>query len=126
MPAPEIFHRHQKAVLWAFDHYDDDGQPVVSSTAVEIDVRWEKTRREVVGPQGVPIATDATVAVDQDIAIGSLMWEGSINDIPGTSEVPESDLYQVINFQKVPDIKNRYIRRVVTLMRFNDTLPTSG
>lgn len=112
----------QRAVLWAKTGYDNYGSPTVSTVGEEIDVRWENKVQDVLDPQGNTISADATVVVDQDITVGSQMWEGKLQDIPGTQEIPTSDIREVIAFSKVPDIKGRNVRRVAMLKRLSDTL----
>ena len=109
---------HQKAVLWTFSSYDNQGEAKVSA-ATEIDVRWEESVRETLDPKGNVIAADATVVVDRDIANHSIMWLGAEDDLAS----PPVDLYQVISFSKIPDVKGRNFRRVVLLMKYSDELP---
>lgn len=124
MPPPETFCRHQKAVLWARTGTDDYGQPIVAAP-VEIDVRWDgPTRREVLDAQGNTIAIDAEVSCIQTIKVGSVMWLGKLTDWYGTGSAgTEVGLMEVKLYREVPDIKGREIRRTVSLMRLNDTLP---
>lgn len=118
MPALETTELNQKAVLWAADGYDDHGEPKVDA-GVEIDCRWENVTREVAGPGGTPIAIEAEVVVDRDVAIGSRMWLGELDDYAST----ETKLFTAA-FEKTPDLKGRNYRRVVLLSRASDTLPT--
>ena len=118
MPHQETTSRHQKAVLWAANGTDDNGDVEVDA-AVEIDVRWEEKRTETLDPAGNTIAADATVVVNQDIAVGSIMWPGELEDVAD----PPVDLWQVIDFNKIPDVKGRAQRRTVMLMRHSNELP---
>lgn len=118
MPALELSGRHQKAVLWAANGYDDYGQPEVDA-AIEITVRWETGLREAIGPQGGPIAFDGLAVVDREIAVGSIMWLGALAALPS----PATDLKQVVDYTETPDIKARAIRRTVKLAKYSDTLP---
>lgn len=119
MPPQETTARHQKAVLWEASGFDDNGEIKVNA-AVELDVRWEEKQTESLGPTGNTIKSDATVVVDQDIVIGSIMWPGIIDDLA----TPPVDLWQVIDFSKIPDIKGRINRRGVLLIRYSNELPT--
>jgi len=119
MPSPETVNRHQKAVLWAANGYDTYGDIKVSAN-VEIDVRWEEKRREILDPQGNSITIEAEIVVDRDITIGSIMWLGNKVDLA----TPPVDLKQVVAFNKTPDIKGLNYRRTVSVIRFSNELPT--
>lgn len=119
--------RTQTALLWPLTGYNDNGDPVVSDTAVELappdeGVRWEPVEREVTGPNGSPIQINAAACVDRDIAVGSIMWLGGLADIPGTGDAPTADLMQVVSFDKVPHLREiGTFYREVGLSRWNDT-----
>lgn len=124
MPAFETMDLQQRAVLWEKTGQDEHNEPTVASP-VEIPVRWHWKRRQVAGPNGLPIAVDVTVVVNQDVADGSLLWLGTLDDLPGTGTpyVPTSDVVQVLTRDWVPDIKARNVRRVLMCSRFNDSAP---
>ena len=119
MPSPETANRHQKAVLWAANGYDTYADIKVSA-AVEILVRWEEKQQEILDAQGNSITIEAIVVVNQDIIVGSIMSLGAKVDLA----TPPVGLNQVVTFDKTPDIKGRKYRRVVSLIRFSDELPT--
>jgi hypothetical protein len=123
MPPLETMDRKQDAVLWEKNGVSDDGEYTVTANAVALKVRWEDVRREVVDAQGNTIGTDATVVVNRRIEIGSWLWPGKLSSLGNPVVPPTSGLFRVIVYNETPDIKNRNIRRTVTLMRSNDTLP---
>jgi hypothetical protein len=139
LPAPELSHRLQSAVLWAVNGYDTYGVATVG-TPIEINVRWKSVRKEVLGPQGNPIGIDAIARVDRKIHVGSIMWLGTLNQwfgnrqylaeignaipAPGSSG-QDTELMQVINYNETVDLKGRYYSRVVNLMHYKNTLPGS-
>ena len=123
MPNIEEDCRFQKALLWeATANYDRKGKRKVSA-AVELDVRWENKQQDILDPLGNTISVDATVVVDRDIPVGSIMWEGGTADVPGTSGIPPGDFLYVAVYEKIPDIKNRHHRKRVFLVRSTDALP---
>jgi hypothetical protein len=124
MPPFERMDRKQKALLYAKEDDDTHGRAVVSETPEEIGVRWVQRQSEALDPQGATITVDATAHVGQEVEIGSVMWLGGLEDLSGTSLVPESDLFQVVTYTGVPDIKGRNTRREVGLIRFGSSLPT--
>jgi uncharacterized delta-60 repeat protein len=123
MPVVETSRRQQKAVLWAASRHDEFGQPTVDSPA-EVDVRWNTNRRESLDAQGNVIALDADAVVDRRIAVGSIMWLGKLVDWYSTDvNNNDSELMQVKTYSETPDLKNRFARRTVGLMRHRDELP---
>lgn len=119
MPAIETANRKQKAVLWAASGHDDYGEPKVNS-AVELSVRWTEGREETTDAQGEVVSYDATVRVDREIAVGSVLWKGKLADVPS----PTSDLFRVVARKTVPDLKGRDFERIVFLKRLSESLPT--
>lgn len=110
---------NQKAVVWAQSGYDATGEPIVSSGS-EVSCRWEDRQDEILGEDATPIAFDATVLLDQDVAVDSLMWLGELANVPD----PVTDLHIVVKFNKVPDIKGRKFTRTAHLVKYRDSLPT--
>lgn len=136
MPAPEQAGAFQKALIWPAildakgrPVSDANGQPKVSvgeRPPTEINVRWDGSRRSVVGPLGQPIAVDATLShLDRELSIGTAVWQGGLKDLPGTALVPETDLMIVILYNEAPDPKGRFAYREAMLQRFGDALPTN-
>ena len=120
MPTPELSHRLQKAVLWQKTGIDRYGQPTVGAP-VEIFVRWNDVRREVLDKEGNTIALDATAVVAQTIEVGSRMWLGALANWVGTGSVGnEDDVCYVKTYNETPDLKNRIAMRTVGLMRYKD------
>lgn len=111
--------RHQKAVLWAANGFDNYGEPKVHGP-VEIAVRWEEEGQEALDAQGNNIAIDASVVVDREIPVGSIMWLGRLRDVAD----PPVNLNQVVSFNKIPDVKGRTFRRTALLIRYSDALPS--
>lgn len=125
MPPIETIDRHQKALLWAIIGYDSYGQPQVSATPVEIDVRWEWKHAEEKATERYEVAIDAMVVVDREIEEGSNMWLGSLSDWYGTGSAGiDSEILQVKFYSEIPDLKDRAIRRTVGLSFFRDTPAT--
>lgn len=144
MPAPEHDNRRQKAVLWTRKGVNRQGQLKLNSPA-EIIVRWKWVKREIVDRQGNTVAIDAEVVTVQDIPVGSVLWLGSVDDLPGGAPswsdawgdswsdawgseeagggLPTEDVMQVITAPTTPDIKGRFKMRTLMLMRMKDTMP---
>lgn len=132
---PELFHRHDLAVVFPFEGNDDMGE-VLRGEPVELDVRWEVAGYDIVGgrrsnlkdPQGNTISWDAVVVVDRRVAIDSLIYRGSLEQWLGVgtgtgSDSPEVELMIVKVCSEVPDIKGQVTRRVLGCMRYRDTPP---
>lgn len=125
MPAPERSHRKQAAVLWPANGIDRYGQVTVGSP-VEIRVQWSDSKTEALDPQGNKVSLDATVIVNRDVAIGSHMWKGELQDWYGTGSdtttEPDTEIMQVKTVNDSPDIRNRSRTRTVGLMRLRADL----
>lgn len=119
---PELTDRFQTVVYWEKSSVDDYGEPTISS-GVELSVRWERETNEVLSPTGETINTDITLTVDQELVVGSLVWYGIEEDLPD-DVTTTTNLYQVVAYEEIPDVKNRVASKVAYLKRFNDTLPT--
>ncbi len=117
---------YQWAVLWEQDGVDEYGRLVVSPEPSEIKCRWENTRRQGTDERGNPVGIDAQVTVARDVPVGSAMWLGKLDDLPGTAYVPEADVMKVVSQTTTPDIKARHSMRVLSLSRSAEALPPTG
>lgn len=123
MPAQEGSHRKQKAILWEKTGIDAYGQPKVAAVPVEIMVRWNTNRRNVLMPDGNTIALEGDAVVDQVIESGSRMWLGALRDWYGTgssSGNSDEELMEVVAYKDTPDVKARHSFKQVTLKWFRD------
>lgn len=116
------------AVLWAKrsgrDGIDSLGRQVLSD-AVQIPCRFQYITR--LG-QNVQQSVDLVVAkmqVCQIIPTESIVWDGKLNELPADLSTI-TNLMIVLDQERVKDIKYREEFRLVTLGRYNDTLPTIG
>lgn len=109
----------EKAAVWELSHFNAHGNPVVLA-AVEIDSRWEIRRRSSINDIGEAIATHAEVMVDRELKLNSLIRRGELADVPS----PPDNLYEVIDYWEVPDVKGEEIQRNVTLKRWKKAAPT--
>lgn len=128
MPPLETTDLHDDAVLWtATGRVDAFGRYEVTDEAVDLKCRWVDGQREALTPQGEPLALDATVVVDRDVPVGSIMAKGTLADwgLVGTGDVGETGtLMQVKTADQARDLKNRFTRRTVGLMIYRGSLPT--
>jgi hypothetical protein len=126
MPAFEVRDLEQDAVLWLAPGgtpADAYGQFTVGNP-VQIKVRWLDVQNEALDSKGNLITTDVTVIAAQDIAIGSVLWQGLLENWLGTgSGVQPDGLVEVKTRNVTPSIKNRETRYEFGCLRFRDTLP---
>lgn len=124
MPAPEESGRTVDAVLWTAGAPDRYGQPTVNDP-IDICVRWNTKRRQAYDANGNLIALDATVVVDIQIPIGSLMWKGCLDDwmTPGTGTSAE-EVMEVVTYGETDDIRGRESRRTVGLRKYRGSIPS--
>lgn len=131
MPPLEQMDLTEKAILWELMRRDEDGDPVVAGEGVEIDVRWVVGQRLVMDAQGNQRAVDATVVVDQDVPLGSVLWRGSRSDLEattltGTDTLPDDSLMEAVVKNEAWDLKGCDVRRTLGLVYFRDTFPSRG
>src|SRR5262245_58753561 len=105
------------AVYWPRAGSDRHGRPRYAQP-LELLVRWDFSRRELAGPEGQPVAVDATAVVDCDLALGSRLWPGTLAewDEATTGGRRLEPLY-VLAIRAVPDVKGRVVWRMVGLVR---------
>lgn len=126
MPPPERAMAKQWAVLWEPTGFKDrNGKVLVSTVPSEIRVRWVDKKRNTLDKEGNTIAIDATIVANQEVPENSILWKGKVDDIPGTSLVPEEGLVQVVVANRIPDVKGRVREYELMCMRYNSALPTS-
>lgn len=126
MPIPlEYMDLTEKMVYWAVVAHDREGFPLLSSP-VELSVRWEEFQREMLSPTGERMSVDVTIATTQNLVMNSLVWEGSLEDladIVGTSYIPESGIYEVVNKARAKSLQGEVTRYEFGISRYKDTLP---
>jgi hypothetical protein len=110
---------NQDAVFWEVNLTENNYGREELKAAVAIKTRWETKNKEVLDSIGNTIGIESTVVVDREIPVGSILWKGKLIDIPATP----TDLRQVVTYNETPDIKNRYVRRIVGLVKYSNELP---
>lgn len=126
MPPLESSNRPHKAVLWQKVGVDRYNQTTVRP-GVEISVRWVSDKGEALDPNGVKISLDASVIVGQDLAIGDQLWLGLLEDWYGTgSGDNDTELMEVVTFEKTSDLKGRNVFRHAGLKRKSATRGENG
>jgi hypothetical protein len=98
----------------------ENNEPVVEE-AEDQWVRLSISRREVTGPEGTPIVVDGSMVTDETLPLGSIVWEGTVATV--LSGATDNDLYEVLFFKRVPDVRGEVVYREAMLSRFKGTLP---
>lgn len=126
MPPLEQMDRYDTVVVWpktGSDRYDD---PVLG-TAVEVLVRFNRKRRDVLRPDGTVLTLDGDLVADRDLAVGSLLYDGDADSLPGTGTgTPDGDygLYQVVDVERTRSICGKYTFWGWMVQRYMGTIPT--
>ena len=91
MPPLQDVSRTGWAVLWPFVRWAGDGEPVVGEPEeLRVNLVVKRTERRL--PDGTSIVYDGTARVGREVAVGSLRWEGRLDDLPaGTGTFSELD-----------------------------------
>lgn len=119
MPPVETQSLNQWAVLWEAGPYDAYGKYKVQP-AIEVRCRWETKRDMGEGAQDTVASITDTVFVDRFIKLGSILWKGKLVDLP----ITPTNLKEVSEYKEVPDLKGRRFQRTLTVVRYNEQLPT--
>lgn len=128
MPPVEQTDMVDKAMMWEFVRTDRKGMPIVSSPE-EIVCRWEEGQYEMKDAEGQVLVVDVVMASIQNIKVGSLLWEGSEDDLEelvGTSLIPTDAIYEIVLRNRAKDLKGGVTRYEFGLRRFKDRTITIG
>jgi hypothetical protein len=101
------------AVWWAREDPDGYGG-YYWDDPVEVSCRWIATTEMVKTQTGEEVQATAKVFLAADIAVGDRLFLGDIDDITSASGSPASkaDSWEVIRFDKIPDITGgEHLRR---------------
>jgi hypothetical protein len=135
MPPPSRKHLPHTALYWEIatgaDRTDAYGEIQVRQP-VELRVRWETMRTESVSfaAQGATVAFEATVYLEREVTVGSLLWLGSFGDwlgtgtgTGGTEDALGGELHQVQGYDEIADVKGRVHERMAKCIRYKDQMP---
>lgn len=126
MPPPAYAHLKQTALLWEKSGSDEYNEPRVGPPE-EVRCRWENRQTVMRSPAGEPMTVDATVVMVDDVELGSIMFEGGFDDVPGTgtgtANVPEDGLMEIVTFETMYDLRGVVLSRRYGLVFFRDTFP---
>lgn len=122
MPPIERHDLRQTAVLWEWNSEDVHGEPLVE-LPIEVKVRWVWQTRQVQAANGNNITTSATVIVNRDIPINSLMWLGTKQ---AYDETTEDTVMQVVSQGSTTDLKARHTRYEYGLAFFRGVISEIG
>lgn len=122
MPPIEKVSIRQTVVIWDASTRNQYGELSVSNPreiTVEAPIREDEARE----PDNEGRTKTSEIVSDEYLTIGSIIWIGTLLELPtGTADDP-SPLYRVVGRAKQPDIKGRNFRYTATLMYHGNTLP---
>lgn len=128
MPTLERTALHQSLVRWPAVGVDGYGEPVVGNPEEPfVRCRFDLTVSSSDKGRDSDKTRDATVRTEKPLCVGDLVWQGSLDDLPGTSAlVPTSDVFVVTRDESVIDIKGRCTGYEYSLSRYRETLAPSS
>lgn len=99
-------------VYWEYDGTDMYGKPSYKDP-VQIRCRWQASDGENLTSDGnETLNTKTKVYTLIDIKINSVLMLGTLEDITDeTSPTNNDNAYEVFQFEKIPDLKNRKVLR---------------
>lgn len=126
MPPPiEYADLTERAVLWTFARHNRKGDQQIAAP-VQVCVRWEEGNFETADAEGNIIRVDVVLACDRQIAVNSLMWEGSLKQLKaqyGPTLTPTRDIYEVVTRNRGKSLQGEFTRYEFGLRRYKDALP---
>lgn len=123
MPHQETAFRRDYVLYWERSTPDRHGQSKVLPY-IEVKVRWDDNLTLGRDSQGNPVAYDAQIVAAREFKPGSIVLHQTEDYYVGTgSEALHLELYEVVSYDKTPDIKNRAKAYVVKLKRFRGDFP---
>jgi hypothetical protein len=112
----------EDATVWPFMGSDDYGMPKVGPRS-PIKCRWEWGVSRMQNPFVNDRQVMATVYVDRTVSVDAIVWRGNAKE----ANISEpKDLYQVVEYHEVPDVKGRHIRRWLLLAKYHNRLPAAS
>jgi len=101
----------QKCVYWSTGEFDEFGQPSFGP-AVELKCRWVDQQQEVIKKDGTIACSRTAVNVESDVVLGGVLMKGELADVEHVNEpTKNAGAFEILRFDKVPDIKgSQYIR----------------
>lgn len=124
MPVLETMDLKTPMVLWMLSSRDSHGE-ILISPPVNLLARFVRRRSIGLDREGNPISLDAQAALDRDVILDSIIWEGTIATLPSDSNFTiDKSLYAVSNRSTAEDIKYaRFKRYEYGLIRYKGSLP---
>ncbi len=125
MPAFSIVFS-ESVLVFTINGYDRYGQSRVDPP---FEMRWLPSTklRELIASTRTPdvsVAADSTALVEMPVAVGSVLWPGTLEDWLGTgSNKDQTNLLEVKVYKETPDMKSQDFVRQVGVMRYKHTVP---
>lgn len=106
MPSNEQSFRFQKAVVWLAVGVDNHGNIKVSTTPIELDVRWETSKRQSFDASNETVSVSVELHTEDELPIGTQVWEGCLDELPSPLTLI-TNIHRVIGYDRIPDVKGR-------------------
>lgn len=120
MPPLETKDLNESAVVWIFQAYDRNAEPLCSPP-VQIPVRWERAQKEIADAMGTKLTIDVELATNLDVPLNSILWYGTLAQV--RANPPAQDIYEAIYRIHAFDLKTRYNRWEGGLRRYKNVIP---
>lgn len=113
-----------RCVLLAAGSYNRYGRIQTTDVPKELACRWVENVQSAGGGTADTAAVVATVYVEEDVDLSSVLWRGNVEDFPGAETVLD-ELVEVSNFHSVDADLGRSVVRWCDVVRFRAQLPDS-
>lgn len=117
MANPETAGRTTTAILWASIGTDQRGRPLLDEPR-EIKLRFLEGSGEALLSSSGENTRPAIAVVAEDVPVRSAIWVGCLDEWYEEGSAGNNvNVLEVVNFEKVPDIRGRNHYREITLIR---------
>lgn len=98
----------QKAVYWAPAGNDGYGNQSFDA-AIEIDCRYETSRKIITDANGAELVSESTVYADRVLEEGGYLKKGELIDLDSGdlgSPIGVSGAFEILKFEQLPNVRN--------------------
>jgi len=102
----------QKAVWWSHNAIDEFGHPSYT-TPEEVDCRWDDMAEQFINANGDQETSRSILIVDRDMKLKDKLKLGEYDSTIYVDPDDNEDVWEILQFNKIPDVKGtKFLREV--------------
>lgn len=122
MPPVEEFDDVTDILVWTVQGRDQFNNLIFNPIPEQHKARLNYTRRYITTPDGKSLTIDLQVGCLDDLVEESLIWEGTLDDLEGTSYFPpETNLFQLMMTKSSRSIDGKFQAWEASATRYRNT-----